>query len=109
MVENMKFELKNKNVILNIKEPISNNKVLADVTIGNKNFYNICLSIVKIFSRPMQLYLGGTFNKEKKYICVCDKNKDGYYNRKIADYLHNICPDSLASEFTNEHKANWED
>ncbi len=112
----MKFNLKNTNGIIDIKQAISNYSVLADVSFEGKTYTDIKLGIVVRNGYEHQLLLSGNINNTYVNICVCDKSREYgdsrvevKENREIADYLYKICPESLASEFTTRHRANWED
>lgn len=113
---NMKFNLKNSDGAIDIKQAISNYSILADVSFEGKTYIGIKLQISVRNGYEHQLLLSGYINNTYVHICVCDKSREYgdsrveiKENREIADYLYKICPESLASEFTTSHSANWED
>lgn len=112
----MKFEFKNKNGAIDIKQAINNYSVLADVTFNGITYTDVKLSICVRNGYEYQLLLSGYLNDTYVEMCACDKSKeygdsrvDMKENCKIADYLDLICPESLASGFTTSYSANWED
>ena len=112
----MRFEFKNMQGSIDIKKAISNYSILADVTIGENAFNDVKLSIVVKNNHEHQLLLSGYLGNTRVYICACDLTKEDSNsrksveeNRKIADFLENLCPESLAANFTVSHWANWED
>lgn len=111
----MKFNTKNGNS-MDIKKAASTYSVIADVIIGDNTYSDIKLGIGVMSGYEHRLLLSGDIAGSYTHLCVCDKSKeygespvDTEENRKIADFLAELCPESLATEFTTSHRANWED
>ena len=112
----MRFEFKNMQGNIDIKKAISNYSVLADITIQKDVFTDVKLCIGTKDGRENQLFLSGFIGETRADICVCDLTKEDHNsresvkeNRKIADFLDNLCPKSLAANYTVSHWANCED
>lgn len=112
----MKFEFKNMQGNIDIKKAISEYSVLVDITIHEDIFTDIKLCIGTKPGQEHQLFLSGFLGATHANICVCDLTKEDHNslesvkeNRKIADFLNNLCPESLAANYTVSHWANWED